>query len=260
MKAFKTYLQEGLLDMDDEQLDKGTENVAIMEWIEKYLKPHNPYSQFVITPNNTISMDVKRRSIKIVFDGFDELPEYINFESDIMSTVIIECRRGSHIKSFRGLPTKAKEMTVHAGYNSGEAGIKGKMPDWSIEIDKKFRFFASAVQSFGKFNIKCGDMTTIKIDTKVESLKGLKITGKNIILDFVNDFNMGDKISKLLNRKAPMNKYRGQFVEPITEAGLDAITTFFKGIVDLKNVYKIGYTQASCLERHNGKFYRCKNW
>lgn len=257
MKTLQSYLQEGILDIDDEKLDKMTDSTAALEWVEKYLKPHNPNVRFKLNSKGEIRLE-NNIELKIVFDGFDELPEYVSFSDQRISKIGILAKGDSKIKSFRGLPSKARKIIINVDRRAGKVNMEGKMPDWSIDVSGDFYLFGSDITSFENFEIKCGNGSILKLSTSAETLKGLKITGENVILDFVNDFNIGDKISKLLNRKAQMNKYRGKFDEPITSEGLDAITSLFNGVVNLKNVFRINYTQNSCLEKHDGKFYRCK--
>jgi hypothetical protein len=75
----------------------------------------------------------------------------------------------------------------------------------------------------------------------------------------VNAADMGDNFSKLLNRKAPMNKYVHRYEFPVTDEGVKNIEDYFGNSVDLKTVKKIKYTQNSELVKDGNQWFRCKN-
>lgn len=257
MKDLYSYIHESILDIpdNDDMLDNMSDQAAIIDWINKYMRKDNPHAEFVINKDGTISNKKPNTGLKIVFKGFDELPEFIKFKGDPKMSVTIIVK--NQLKSFRGVPTVGQNVSVHGIFMNN-------IPAWDITAHKYFGMHCDTYSKNSKpiqgLNINMPQGGRLKLQLPGETLDGVTITGKNIELDFVNDFNFGDKLSRLLSRKAPMNKYRNVYEDPVTDEGYDVLENFFKGVVDLRNVFKIGYTQASCLMKYNGVWYRCKNW
>ena len=64
-----------------------------------------------------------------------------------------------------------------------------------------------------------------------------------------------------MNEKEVYSVLRESLYEfPVTEEDLDVINTFFGKTIDISNLEEIQYTQNSKLVKHNGMWYRCKNW
>ena len=78
-------------------------------------------------------------------------------------------------------------------------------------------------------------------------------------ISFVNAGDMGDNFSKLLYRKAPMNRYVNKYEFPVTDEGVKSIEDYFGNSVDLKTVQIIKYTQNSKLVKNGNQWFRCKN-
>lgn len=78
--------------------------------------------------------------------------------------------------------------------------------------------------------------------------------------DCVNCAYLGDNFSKLLNCKAPMNKYKGHYETPINDEALPLIEGYFGKNFYTKSLMEISYTQNSRLVKSKGKWYRYKNW
>lgn len=258
MKNLSEYLIEGILDVDDDILDNASENAQKLNWLEEHLRKENRGVKWMINPDGTIACK-HALLLKIVYNDFDELPEFITFADDKYISFLIQ-GGNTKIKSFRGLPHIMRDFSIFSDMSKGFTAISGTMPDLNIEVRGDVTIRANNCKSFNNFNItyKGYNRGKLKLDVYAP-LKGLHVNGM-VILDFVNDFKHGVAISKALNRKAPMNKYRGIYTDPVTQAGVDAINNYFKGSIDLSTVEEIGYTQASCIVKHHGQWYRCKNW
>lgn len=236
--------------------------IGIKSTIEKWCIDHNIFDgKFKINADNTITSTYPGAVLRLYYGGYDELPEYIKFESNEYTPVIIGPEKGKSvdmvrkIKSFRGLPSVAHSIRLVLPYSMTE------LPPLKIKLYHSFSLRALNIRKYNDLDIEFDKtgiaQTNFKLDTEAP-LENIHVTGASVI-DFVNDGNIGDAFSKAMNRKAEMNKYKNKYTFPVSDAALDIINTFFTGI-DMSSVEEIQYTQNSKLVKHDGKWYRCKNW
>ena len=89
-------------------------------------------------------------------------------------------------------------------------------------------------------------------------LPNVKVLGA-VRFDAMNCAYLGDTFSKLMNRKAEMNKYVGRYQFPVSNEALPLIDKYFGKNFDTSHLEVIVYTQNSMLKKHKGTWYRCKN-
>lgn len=238
----------------------------IKDWCEKY-KPFN--GNYKINSKGEIERNINSSVVHLYlpFKDYTELPSYIQFADDEDLIVFLgkDSRRGSsdiarNITSFRGIPRNVKRLSI---FTNGK-----HLPDFEI-YTQSCHIYASFANSFGKIivNMKRGDLagTLGSVFIVRDFGYGVKTWPKTIIVNnahtiqMVNASDMGDNFSKLLNRKAPMNKYVHKYEFPVTEEGVKIIEDYFGNSVDLKTVKKIKYTQNSELVKYDNKWFRCKN-
>lgn len=251
-------LYESILD-DEDILVNNANKYTEIAIIEKWCKEHNIYNgHFKVNSKKDVEPTDNYFTLNLNYDDYDELPKYINFAGDDNIHLIIGngtyMTKKVSVKSFRGLPNICSKLSLklNAQY----------IPDLNIKLNQ-IAFFTTA-NNFGKFNITFfGDRSTLTIRKLgyrwEDDLSFLKAKGVRVI-DVVNDFNFGDRFSKQMARKAPMNKYKNKFTDPVTDAGLEVIYNFFGKTIDTTKLEEIGYTQQSKVVKRNGKWYRCKNW
>lgn len=237
--------------------------------IDNWCRENNIFNGFyAINSKGEIERTRDDARLQLPFKDYTELPDYIKFadDKDLHVTlgkeiVVSRVQNGAiarDITSFRGVPKVCKILNI---FTNGR-----KLPD--LEVSTQLcGIYCPYAKSFGNITIDMRngnvpfnarfrildfgyDITQWPKSFKINNLKELSL---------VNASDMGDNFSKLLNRKAPMNKYVGKFEFPIAEEGLKNIEQFFGNAVDLKTVEIIKYTQNSELRKHNGQWYRCKN-
>lgn len=239
---------------------------GISDLIEKWCKKYKPFNGFYkINSNNEIETtkgnEIMGNDLILEYIDYDELPEYIQFAENEFLKIYIggEYNKRTitrNIKSFRGLPKICKDLYFWNCYIKKLPKLEIKLNHCLIkaeigEIEEMHLDFYSS-----KSDYDCE--LAIKEDIG-KSFKNIYV--KNVkVINIVNDFYFGDEFSKAMARKAPMNKYRNKYEFPVTEEGLKVINTFFGKTVDISNLEEIQYTQNSKLVKHNGKWYRCKNW
>lgn len=247
---------------------KSGKQQLIQEWCEKY-KPFN--GNYKINSKGEIERTIHATDVKLYlsFKDYTELPEYIQFADDKDLTVILGREEfklhrsfsdiAKYIMSFRGIPKHAKKLSI---FTNGS-----HLPD--LEITVQFcSIYASFAKTFGKIevNMERGSVATGDAEFRIRDIGyGIEKWPKSIIVNnartiyMVNAGDMGDIFSKLLNRKAPMNKYVRRYEFPVTDEGVKNIEDYFGNSVDLKTVQKIKYTQNSELVKDGNKWFRCKN-
>ena len=263
-------LYESILDDEDILINKSNKYAEIAI-IEKWCKEHDIYrGHFKINSKKEIESTQPYMRLYLTYEDYDELPKYIKFagNENIDLTIGMPLEGPTHhvkkinIKSFRGLPNQVRYLNikVYADYfpelkiicndcwiyiDSATKGIEKIKLDFKGRIRKELHIRSLGVHADRDYN----DFS------KMFELKGVEC------INFVNDFNFGDSFSKAIARKAPMNKYKKQFENPITEEGLEVINTYFGKNNDIKDLKYIQYTQNSQLIKHSdGKWYRFKNW
>ena len=228
--------------------------------IEKWCDAHNLYDKrYIINSDNTVSPYKTADLLYLHYDDYSKIPDYIKFKTTNDCILHIGPMRGRveetvKLTSFEGLPKEVNKAKILLGTNVRS------LPPLSIKVCDSFVLDASWVKEYQgltiEFTDKGGDNhLTLRTDAP---LKNVKVIGANI-LNFVNDFNIGDAFSKAMNRKAQMNKYRNKYEIPVSPEAIQVINTFFTGI-DMSTVTEILYTQNSKLVKFNGQWYRCKNW
>jgi hypothetical protein len=231
----------------------------IKDWCERY-KPFE--GNYKINSDNTISSTQSFASLHLDYIDYDCLPDYIQFKSSEYVNVIIGPPRGvssskmKTIKNFNGLPKRVHAIKITIANNR-------TLPKLNIEVESSFtlnsfmlkKYEDLRIDFFGKDDLQCE--LNLRSDAPLDNVHVKHVK----TIDFVNDFNLGDEFSKIMNRKAEKNKYKGKFDYEIKPEGYKAIEEFFKDTdIDLKDCICIKYTQASQLLKKDGKWYRFKNW
>lgn len=259
MKTLNNYIKESILD-DEDVLMNNANKYSEIYIIEKWCKEHDIYSgHFKVNSAKYIEPTDNYFTLILNYEDYDELPKYINFAGNVDIRLVIGkgtyMTKKVNVKSFRGLPNICSELLLRLNTQY--------IPDLNIKLNRII--FNTTAYNFGKFNITFfGDRSTLRIRElgyrwEEGDLSFLKAKGVRVI-DVVNDFNFGDRFSKQMARKAPMNKYKNKFTDPVTDAGLEVIYNFFGKTIDTTKLEEIGYTQQSKVVKRNGKWYRCKNW
>lgn len=270
MKTLNEYIRESLLDDEEELIGRSIEDSEI-NIIEEWCKEHKIYNgNFKINSKKEIEPVNLTSRLVLDYEDYDELPKYIKFASheNLDLTIGVSRLQGMYsnkkisIKSFRGLPEQVRYLNIKVNLDY--------FPELKITCNGCWVNIYSAIKGIEK----------MKLDFKGRIIKELHIRSLGVRadrdyndfskmfelkdverIDFVNDMNFGDSFSKAIARKAPMNKYKNKFENPITEEGLEVINTYFGKNNDIKNLKNIQYTQNSQLIKHSdGKWYRFKNW
>lgn len=235
----------------------GKTGTGIKVRIDEWCQEHNVYDgHYIINNDNTISPVGGQITLILYYDTYSKLPPYIKFKGDEFIDLKIGVnKKGAtvsnppRIDSFVGLPGRVRSCVLMC---------KNKTLDnFKIICDKIFRIAAGDLERCFKVDITA---ETIQFsDDNLKDFTGFKTHGvKNVIM--VNDFNLGDKFSSLMNRKAEQNKYKNKFEIPVKPEALEVIKNFFEPWFDTETLESIEYTQNSKLTKHAGKWYRMKNW
>ena len=256
-------LYESILD-DEDILIKDTivssKKHLIAMWCEKY----NIFDgKFIVNDNYEIERTDKNNPFCILYlDFYDytELPEYIKFadDEDLIVKLGIQ-KKDKHgykvgkIESFRGVPDKMHALVINTNLTY--------LPDLEVSCPR-VTFNIPWVKKYGKIIIH-DNREYIRFNYTVYGLteipKSIRVEGtKTLILTNCADF--GDNFSKLLNRKAPMNKYKNKFEFPVTDEGIENVKKFLGKSIDINDLWEIQYTQNSKLVKYRNNWYRTKNW
>lgn len=241
-----------------------TTNAGKYKLIEKFLiskKIVKTPGEYKLNSNNEIVFTDQHlfrgvQGLSITYDDeMQELPKYIRFADDdkLVLSIYFMTRE---VKSLQGLPHSV------AVFKATSPRYNMRMPELDINVSQNV--FLSGIKGFNDVHIH---FTDVKNDIKsrfkgnCDLYTGLHIDGNIKLLDFVNDFNYGDGISKLLSRRAPMNK-RNDLNAEVQSDAIDDLKQFLKPMIDdLSSVDEIGYTQQSkIVHSKNGLWYRTKNW
>lgn len=229
--------------------------------IEKWCNENQPFDgHWEITKDEEIACTQTGNSLTLPFDTFSELPDYIQFKDDNFLTVFVgfSTYGKPNIKSLRGLPKLCNKLIIKGNIN--------ELPSFEINTNV-FELYTPYLRKTGKIIINMvGENREIRIkDMPYEEGKGFADLLPNLYVKGATYFNavncayLGDTFSKLLNRKAEMNKYVGHFQFPISDEALPLIEKYFGKNFDMSRLEEIVYTQNSQLIKRNGKWYRCKN-
>ena len=232
--------------------------------IEKWCQENNPFAgNWEITKNYEIACKKPGIDLILPFDTYHELPDYIQFAEDTTLRVqILNNSNQTKIDSLRGIPKSCRKFIISAGIR--------ELPSFELKCCY-FALHTPNLRKTGKIEIelfgdggsedrvvRIKDMPYEEGKSFADLLPNLHIKGV-AKFDVMNCAYLGDTFSKLLNRKAEMNKYVGKFEFPIKDKALPLIKTYFGKNFDMSHLEEIIYTQASCLIMKNGKWYRCKN-
>lgn len=232
--------------------------------IEKWCQENNPFAgNWEITKNDEIACKKPGIDLILPFDTYHELPDYIQFAEDTTLRVkILNNSNQTKIDSLRGIPKSCRKFIISAGIR--------ELPSFELKCCY-FALHTPNLRKTGKIEIelfgdggsedrvvRIKDMPYEKGKSFADLLPNLHIKGA-AKFDVMNGAYLGDTFSKLLNRKAEMNKYVGKFEFPIKDEALPLIKAYFGKNFDMSHLEEIIYTQASCLIMKNGKWYRCKN-
>lgn len=254
-------LYESLLD-DEDILIKDTIEHSKKRIIEMWCEDHNVFDgKFKVNDKYKIEKTDKNSILYLDYIEYDELPDYIQFADDDSLIVKLGLRKGDRfeykvgkIGSFRGLPNKVYAMVINTNLTY--------LPDLEISCPR-ITFNIPWVKDYRGNIIIHDNNQYVRFNNTIYGLneipKNFKIEGaKTLILTNCADF--GDNFSKLLNRKAPMNKYKNKFEFPVTEEGIENVKKFLGKSIDIKKLQEIQYTQNSKLVKYKDKWYRVKNW
>lgn len=245
----------------------GSTNTGARTLIQKWCEDNKIYEgNFKINSDNTISPAGEVKYLRLRFDTYDRLPSYIKFKGDKNIKLFIGVTRLDknatswsnkiHIESFEGLPDYCEKLSINIKtYNPGiMPALSIKIEDSAVintgykECEKLELNFVNSSKE-GKLNIhsnfKLGDPKIIVNNCK--------------IITFVNDFNWGDGFSKRMIRKAVLNKYKNKYDFPASDEVENIIKESFPGF-QYETLEAIEYTQNSKIVKHDGKWYRFKNW
>lgn len=233
--------------------------------IEKWCNEHQPFAgHWEITKDDEIACTQVGNTLILPFDTFSELPDYIQFKDDNFLKVAIGTSSYAklNITSLRGLPKLCGKLIIKGGIR--------ELPSFEISTGY-FALHTPNLKKTGKITINMigeggSDDRVIRIkDMPYEEGKGFADLLPNLHVkgarqfDAMNCAYLGDTFSKLMNRKAEMNKYVGRFQFPISDDALPLIEKYFGKNFDMSRLEEIVYTQNSQLTKKNGKWYRCKN-
>ena len=240
-------------------------NAGKRAMIEKWCQEHNPFAgNWEITKDDEIACTQVGNTLILPFDTFSELPDYIQFKDDNILKVMVgvSSYANLNIKSLRGLPKLCGKLIIK--------GRIRELPDFEIKCGY-FALHTPNLKKTGKIKIEMfgeggSDDRVFRIkDMPYEEGKGFADLLPNLYVkgarqfDAMNCAYLGDTFSKLMNRKAEMNKYVGRFQFPISDDALPLIEKYFGKNFDMSKLEEIVYTQNSELIKKNGKWYRCKN-
>lgn len=247
----------------------GNNNAGIEVTIKQWCDDHNIYdgayeiikvgNKPCIKPTGTSE---KQLNLELDYADYNELPEYINFVGCDSINVRIGVVRGklSTVKSFRGVPNLAKTVWIFNLRND-------VVPELDIKVCDVFATYVEC-KAYKRLNIEfTGDHGRFDLRRwfyyEDDAPRLDNITLKNVECINLQQGGYGDKFSKMMARKAVMNKYRNKYTDPVSPEGLKVINTFLKNLglnYDDADVNEIDYTQESRVVRYRGEWYRCKNW
>lgn len=240
-------------------------NAGKRAMIEKWCQEHNPFAgNWEITKDDEIACTQVGNTLILPFDTFSELPDYIQFKDDNILKVMVgvSSYANLNIKSLRGLPKLCGKLIIK--------GRIRELPDFEIKCGY-FALHTPNLKKTGKIKIEMfgeggSDDRVFRIkDMPYEEGKGFADLLPNLHVNGARQFDamncayLGDTFSKLMNRKAEMNKYVGRYEFPISDDALPLIEKYFGKNFDMSKLEEIVYTQNSELIKKNGKWYRCKN-
>lgn len=232
--------------------------------IEKWCQENNPFAgNWEITKNYEIACKKPGIDLILPFDTYHELPDYIQFAEDTTLCVkILNNSNQTKIDSLRGIPKSCRKFIISAGIR--------ELPSFELKCCY-FALHTPNLRKTGKIEIelfgdggsedrvvRIKDMLYEEGKSFADLLPNLHIKGA-AKFDVMNCAYLGDTFSKLMNRKAEMNKYVGKFEFPISDEALPLIEKYFGKNFDMSRLEEIIYTQNSELIKKNGKWYRCKN-
>lgn len=242
-------------------------NAGKRAMIEKWCQEHNPFAgNWEITKDDEIACTKWGNDLILPFDTYTELPDYIQFADNTSLRVTVGNKNNPMVKkidSLRGLPKMCRKLIIES-YNLKE------LPAFEIKTTY-FALHTANLNKTGKITIEMfgeggSDDRVIRIkDMPYEEGKGFADLLPNLHIkgarqfDAMNCAYLGDTFSKLMNRKAEMNKYVGRYEFPISDDALPLIEKYFGKNFDMSHLEEIVYTQNSELIKKNGKWYRCKN-
>lgn len=233
--------------------------------VEKWCQEHNPFAgHWEITKDDEIACTKVGNTLILPFDTFSELPDYIQFKDDHFLTVEVgfSAYGKLNIKSLRGLPKLCGKLVIMGNFS--------ELPGFEIStcyfalhtpyLRKTGKIIINMVGEGGSKDrvIRIKDMPYEEGKSFADLLPNLYVKGATEF-DAMNCAYLGDTFSKLMNRKAEMNKYVGHFQFPISDDALPLIEKYFGKNFDMSRLEEIVYTQNSQLIKKNGKWYRCKN-
>lgn len=218
--------------------------------VEAWCKKYEPfYGDYIITKDLTIAPKSKDLNLRLDFLFYNELPEYIKFETPYALNIGLSGSK-INIKSFRGLPQKCHYV-----------GISGHIKNLpKLEIEANILVLNAEVSNMDNIyinNPREGVLTIFNFD---------KVHFGKLHFSNLTQIKMLDKIGKEFARnvasKAPANTRWHAYYErekdlktPIGEKCEKALNSFF-GTLKLDNCTTISYSKKYEFVKHNNQWYK----
>ena len=234
--------------------------------IEKWCQEHKPFQDHWIINKN---LEIERSTndgydLILPFDTYSALPDYIQFADDMTLRVLIgtSAYMKMNIESLRGLPKYCRKLIIKGEIKELPA-FEIKTCYFALHTPSLKKTGKIVIQMMGEGGsedrvIRIKDMPYEEGKSFADLLPNLHVKGARQF-DVMNCAYLGDTFSKLMNRKAEMNKYAGRFQFPVSNEALPLIDKYFGKNFDTSQLEEIIYTQNSILKKHKGTWYRCKN-
>ena len=222
--------------------------------IDEWMSANNVHCSYVINKDMTITVEETLSSSSVyLYDGYDELPEYINFKN--CDDIAINICNATKIKSFKGLPDKCNEFNIL----SSSFSLK-EIPPLKIACNSCY-INAQSLQKIDDLNIDFVKSPSRAARLKIERI-GIdnleSIHAKNVEVIDIGTFSLSDKFCKLFERKAKLNTQRTNYEYPISDEGLKIMNDFLGKNIDQSSFRYFKYSAKYALTKHNGKWYRIK--
>lgn len=220
--------------------------------IDEWMSANNGHCSYVINKDMTITVEKSLSSSSVyLYDGYDELPEYINFKS--CDDIAINIYNATKIKSFKGLPNKCNEFNILS------SSLK-EIPPLKIACNSCY-ISAQSLQKIDDLNIDFvkspSSATRLQIyRIGIDNLES--IHAKNVEVIDIGTFSLSDKFCKLFERKAKLNIPRTNYEYPVSDEGLKIMNDFLGENINRSSFRYFKYSAKYALTKHNGKWYRIK--
>ena len=252
---------------------------TIEDWCDKNLKKWCFASKYEV--NNKFQIEPEGRTFGLLFDSYDELPDYIKFIPNTLYEVYLGGDDKTDFKSFKGIPDKMRELHIDGRQSKVLPTIDAEV---GINIGGRVRI-EGYFKKVEKCNIKIDgprtegqpSMATPYLSLDVNcNIDNLHISGAQCIglTNGRRDYDMGKRLQKILGYSdAPVNYYDIQDrilllsdgtekiikSEPLTDKGIKKLLDFMGG-VELDGVDEIDIDRNQKLIFQNNTWYRVKDY